>query len=133
MRKWPLWSLIMSTCGRHISKIDCEDHSHLWADGVYIQDSPNIHIGKGCYFAVNVGIISSNHKPGSPAEHEPERPVWIGDACCIGMNSIVLPGVHLGNHVVVGAGSVVTHSFSDNCVIAGNPAKIIGAFNGHHN
>lgn len=42
------------------------------------------------------------------------------------MNSVILPGVVLGEHTVVGAGSIVTKSFSEGyCVIAGNPAKII--------
>ena len=37
----------------------------------------------------------------------------------------ILPGVTLGDNVVVGAGAVVTKSFGDNVVLAGNPAKII--------
>ena len=42
------------------------------------------------------------------------------------MNSVILPGVILGDNTVVGAGSVVTHSFEKGkVVIAGNPAKII--------
>ena len=42
------------------------------------------------------------------------------------MNSVILPGVVLGDHTVVGAGSIVTKSFEDGyCVIAGNPAKVI--------
>ena len=36
-----------------------------------------------------------------------------------------MPGVSIGNHVYVGAGSVVTHDIPDNCVVAGNPAKVI--------
>ena len=39
--------------------------------------------------------------------------------------AIICPGVTLGNNVIVGAGSVVTKSFGDNVVIAGNPARII--------
>lgn len=41
------------------------------------------------------------------------------------MNSIILKGTTLGNNVVVGAGNVVHGTFQDNCIIAGNPAKII--------
>jgi acetyltransferase-like isoleucine patch superfamily enzyme len=42
------------------------------------------------------------------------------------MNAVILPGVTLGDHTIVGAGSVVTHSFPEgHCTIAGNPAKKI--------
>ena len=54
------------------------------------------------------------------------RDVIIGEKCWIGMNCVVLPGVTLGDHTIVGAGAVVTKSFKDGyCVIAGNPAKKI--------
>lgn len=50
----------------------------------------------------------------------------IGDKCWIGMNSVILPGVVLGDNTIVGAGSVVTKSFENgHCVVAGNPAKLI--------
>lgn len=49
----------------------------------------------------------------------------IGDNCFIGVKSIIMPGVKLGNNCIVAAGAVVTKSFPDNVVIGGNPAKII--------
>lgn len=55
-----------------------------------------------------------------------EKEVIIEDYCWIGMNVVVLPGVHLGPRTIVGAGSVVTKSFSDGyCVVGGNPAVMI--------
>lgn len=52
-------------------------------------------------------------------------PIYIGDNVFIGWGSIVLPGVVIGSNVVIGAGSVVSKSIPDNCVAAGNPAKVI--------
>lgn len=49
----------------------------------------------------------------------------IGTHCFIGCGSIILPNVTVGNHVIVAAGSVVTTDVPDNCIVAGNPAKVI--------
>ncbi|MGT2874994.1 DapH/DapD/GlmU-related protein, partial [Streptococcus gallolyticus subsp. gallolyticus] len=51
--------------------------------------------------------------------------ITIGDNAWFGGGVTILPGVTLGDNVVVGAGAVVTKSFGDNVVLAGNPAKII--------
>lgn len=49
----------------------------------------------------------------------------IGSNVDIGSNSIIIGDIEIGNDCIIGAGSVVTRSFPDKCVIAGNPAKII--------
>jgi len=49
----------------------------------------------------------------------------IGTHCFIGCGSIVMPNVTIGNHVIVAAGSVVTKDVPSNCIVAGNPAKVI--------
>lgn len=51
--------------------------------------------------------------------------VSIGDYVYIGTNSLIMPGVTIGDHVLVAAGSVVTKSVPDNVVVGGNPAKIL--------
>ena len=52
-------------------------------------------------------------------------PIRIGDDCWLGGGVIVCPGVTIGNRVIVGAGSVVTHDIPDDVVVAGNPARPI--------
>lgn len=104
-----------------------DDMKYFHNAGCYFQAiNAKLIFGKGVKIAPNCGFITTNHdltdldKPASGKE------IIIGDNCWIGMNSVILPGVTLGNHTIVGAGSIVTKSFTDgNCIIAGNPAKII--------
>lgn len=103
-----------------------DDINNFQMPGSYFQAFAEITIGRGTYIAQNVGIITANHDLLDPDLQAEPRPVRIGEKCWIGMNSVILPGVSLDPHTVVGAGSVVTKSFPDGyCVVAGNPAKII--------
>ena len=53
------------------------------------------------------------------------EPVTIGNDVWIGGNATILPGVTIGNNVVVAAGAVVTHDVPDNTLVAGVPARKI--------
>lgn len=55
-------------------------------------------------------------------------PIKIGDDVFVGLNSIILPGVRIGNRVIVAAGSVVTKSIPDGLVVGGNPARVIATY-----
>ena len=55
----------------------------------------------------------------------PERPVRVGAGSWLGHGTVVLPGATIGKHVVVGAKSVVRGEIPDNCVAAGNPARVV--------
>lgn len=96
--------------------------------GCYIQASMDakIHIGKGTYIAPNVGLITSNHDVYDLDKKLPGKDIKLGQRCWIGMNSVILPGVVLGEGTIVAAGSVVTKSFEEgHVVIGGIPAKVI--------
>lgn len=93
--------------------------------GCFIQGTNGIIIGDNTIFAPNISIVSANHSSENLKEWTSGSPIVIGKNCWIGTGSVILPGVTLGDNVIVGAGSVVTKSFSDDVVIAGNPAGII--------
>ena len=104
------------------------DSLHIFqVPGCYWQaHKATITIGKNCHIAPNVGIITTNHDINDPAKHVNGKDIIISNDCWIGMNSVILPGVVLGPHTIVGAGAVVTKSFPKGfCVLAGVPAKII--------
>jgi acetyltransferase-like isoleucine patch superfamily enzyme len=119
----------------HLMKINSSDNVIFNNDdlnnfqniGCYFQNfQGKIFIGKGTWIAPNVGIITSNHDINNLSAHVSPKNVTIGEKCWIGMNSVILPGVTLKNHTIVGAGSVVAKSFEEeNIIIAGNPAHII--------
>lgn len=59
---------------------------------------------------------------------EKGKPI-IGNNVRLGANVTIVGNVKGGNNVIIGAGSVVVKDISDNCIIAGNPAKIIRYIN----
>lgn len=78
----------------------------------------SIHIGK--YTSLASAVLLTHD-----ACRQMKADIFIGDNCFLGMRSIILPGIKIGNEVIVGAGSVVTKDVPSNCIVAGNPAKII--------
>lgn len=78
-----------------------------------------IHIGANSYLAFDVRVLSHD------MTRRLKLDTYIGENCFIGGRSLILPGVRIGNSCIVGAGSVVTRSVPDNCIVAGNPARIL--------
>ena len=91
------------------------DSSHCWL----------ISIGDNVTFAPGVHVIAHDASTKHHLGYTKIGLVSIGNNAFIGEGSIILPNVKIGNNVVVGSGSVVANDIPDNCVAAGNPAKVI--------
>ncbi len=93
-----------------------------------IIDVAPVIIGENCQLAPNVAIYTAGH-PVHPAArntaYEYGISVTIGNNVWVGGNSVILPGVHIGDNSVIGAGSVVTKDIPACCVAAGNPCRVI--------
>ena len=98
----------------------------------------HIEIGDNTLIGANTKIFDSDFHPVDPQirmvnrndkEHTAMADTIIGENVFIGCNALILKGVHVGNNSVVGAGSVVTKDVPANCIVGGNPAKVIKYFN----
>lgn len=97
-------------------------------------DDGHIYVGDSTMFAPGVIVATAGH-PILPELRETvyqyNMPVHIGKNCWIGAGAIILPGVTIGDQVVVGAGSVVTKDLPSNVVAVGNPCRVIREINEH--
>lgn len=107
-----------------------------------IQSCNNINIGTHCAIASNTTICDNNNHPISPKfrrkiritppghdlklwKHSVSSPINIGNNCWIGTNVRICKGVTIGDNSIVAACSVVTKNVPPNCIVAGNPARIV--------
>lgn len=124
--KFPVSHLVAISNPRNL-KFHPDNLDNFQTSGIYFQNqSALIEIGQGTFIAPNVGLITQNHVIGNLEESTEGSPIKIGRHCWLGMNSVVLPGINLGDHTIVGAGAIVTKSFPEGrVVLVGNPARPI--------
>lgn len=82
-----------------------------------------VSIGRNCQFAAEVTILTGSH---DEKNMEPSKSqISIGEGVWVGARVTVMPGVKIGDHAVIGAGSLVTKDIPDWAVAAGVPAKVL--------
>lgn len=89
----------------------------------------NVKISNSVQFITHDGGTWTIRKDGGCHSLVKYGRIVVDENTFIGAHSIILPNVYIGKNVVVGAGSVVTKSIPDNCVVAGVPAKVIMSIN----
>ncbi|WP_298294683.1 acyltransferase [uncultured Litoreibacter sp.] len=78
-----------------------------------------VHVGANSYIAFGAVVLAHDRTRGLYLHTR------IGENCFIGARSIILPGVKVGDGSIVAAGAVVTRDVPDDCIVAGNPARVI--------
>lgn len=98
---------------------------------LYLACISRVRIGDGTVLSEGVYLNDCNHGMDPVAGHIMKQPlvhggdVMIGRSCFLGLRSVIMPGVELGDHCVVGIQSVVTRSFPAYCMLWGFPARVI--------
>ena len=103
----------------------------MWGSEPFlIKIGSGVHITEGCRFITHDGgtLILRKYTP----DLELTFPIIVGDDVYIGIRSIIMPGVRIGNNVIIGANSVVTKDVPDNSVCVGSPARVIKSVDQYH-
>ncbi|MCT4589776.1 MAG: acyltransferase [Carboxylicivirga sp.] len=120
------------TVNNGVGKIYIGDDTRIGLGSVLIGP---VYVGNHVRLAQNVVISALNHNyqdielPISKQGVNTSE-VYVGDETWIGANAVILPGVFIGKHCVIAAGSVVTKNVPSYSVVAGNPARVVKEF--HH-
>lgn len=97
-------------------------------------DDTHIYIGDHTMLGPNVVIATAGH-PLSPELREQgyqyNAPVHIGRNCWLGAGVIIVPGITIGDNVVIGAGSIVTKDIPPNVLAVGNPCRVLREISEH--
>ncbi len=122
-------SVVESYCciNNAVGDVTIGDHTRI---GIHCTVIGPVCIGSNVNLAQGITVTALNHNFEDTTKRIDEqgistKPVVIGDDVWIGANAVILPGVTIGQHVVVAAGAVVTKDVPDNCVVGGVPAKEI--------
>jgi len=129
-------SLFLDRCGKGVivkhnadisPHMEIGDHSEF---GTRCMIQSHTKIGNNVIMGPDVKIYSRNHRFSTletPIQYQGkiQKNTSIGSDVWIGANTVILPGVQIGDHAVIGAGSIVTKDVPPYAVIGGNPAEII--------
>lgn len=103
------------------------DNTVINHSGVFL-DTNEINIGKHALIGPKSGLYGAIHPFDVEARNEgieKAKTINIGDGAWLGGKVTVVPGVSIGKHSVIGAGSVVTKDIPDDVVAVGNPCRVI--------
>ena len=114
--------------GRHDGR--CVIGAHTWIGPQSYFDCRDMELGEYVGWGPGAKVLGSEHS-GEPVDVPiiqtdlVIKPVRVGDGADIGVNAVLLPGVHIGTGAIVGAGAIVTKDVKPYAIVAGVPAKFL--------
>lgn len=127
-------SPLCSLWSEHLLRLGDDVHIHAFT---HIFAGGGVTIGNGTMISAGCLISSVTHPKKSTERHRHDlvyadaddpplcQPVVLGRNVWLGMGAIILPGVTIGDHAIVGAGAVVTKDVPEKTVVVGNPARVV--------
>ena len=103
-------------------------HDTFINHNAYLMDGGGITIGHHYFIGPNCGMYTATHPVLAEERNqglEKALPIVIGDNCWIGGDVTILPGVTIGSHTIIGAGSVVTKDIPSHVIALGNPCRVL--------
>jgi len=104
--------------------LEIGDYSWV-GENVWLDSLAPIRIGSNCCVSQGVYFCTGSHDWSDPAFGLIIKPIIVEDGVWVGAKSILLPGITLGSHSIVSAGSVITQHTDPYIIYAGNPAKMV--------
>jgi putative colanic acid biosynthesis acetyltransferase WcaF len=102
--------------------LEIGDYSWI-GEGAWLDSLEKIKIGNHCCISQGVYFCTGNHDWTDPAFELIVNPITVEDGAWVGARVTVLPGVTVGSHSVLAAGSIVSQNTDPNMIYVGNPAQ----------
>jgi acetyltransferase-like isoleucine patch superfamily enzyme len=134
-----IWNRLGKGCRPFLWKltgVDIQGRCSIGYDVYYdVGNAKRIHIEEGVWIASRTLLLChkrdlSNYYYGDDYNKQPHKyaDITLKKGCCVGMGSIVMPGVTIGEGAIIGAGSLVVKDIPPYTVAVGNPAKVVKTF-----
>jgi maltose O-acetyltransferase len=118
-------SIVRPRC--HMGKNVTIDDGCFLNYGCFFDDLAPISLGHGCRVAQEVAFITSylDHRNAEDNRRLASKPITVGEWVWVGARAVILPGVTIGHHAIIGAGTVVTRDCEPWGVYVGSPARLV--------
>jgi maltose O-acetyltransferase len=91
----------------------------------YIDARGSIRIDNDVSISREAALLTATHNPDDPNFAAEHAPIHLEQHCWIGIRSLIMPGVHIGEGAIVAAGALVTTNIEPYTIVAGTPAKTL--------